>query len=193
MNEKDDSTFDDELTARAAALPKGMAPERDLWPGIEQAISAPAVRERNVWNAVWAKAAAVVLLVAGSSGVTYMMMNDPAIVTSPVREAPALVFETVSGSFGPRYNLGPDYLDARRNLAGSLEQKLGALPEETRQAVTTNLATIRQAIEEINHALADEPGNVLLQELLLDSYRDELDLMIKVDGVTSAAMRRGDI
>ena len=193
MNEKDESTFDDELMARAAALPKGVAPERDLWPGIEQAIAAPAAPASNVWNTVWAKAAAAVLLVGGSSGVTYMMMNEPGSVTSPVREAPVMVFETVSGSFGPRYNLGPDYLDARRDLAGSLEQKLEALPEETRQAVTTNLATIRQAINDINQALVDEPDNVLLQEFLLDSYRDELNLMIKVDGVTSAAMRRGDI
>ena len=193
MNEKDDSTFEDELMVRAAAMPKGVAPERDLWPGIEQAVSAPAERGSNAWNMVWTRAAAIVLLVAGSSGITYMMMNEPEVVTSPVREAPQMVFETVAGSFGPRYNLGPDYLDARRDLAGSLEQKLEALPEETRQAVTTNLATIRQAIHDINQALADEPDNVLLQELLLDSYRDELDLMIKVDGVTSAAMRRGDI
>ena len=193
MNEKDNSTFDEELMARAAALPKGVAPERDLWPGIEQAIAAPAAPAGNVWNMVWAKAAAIVLLVGGSSGITYMMMSEPEAVTSPVREAPVMVFETVSASFGPRYNLGPDYLDARRNLAGNLEQKLDALPDETRQAVTTNLATIREAIDEINKALVDEPDNVLLQELLLDSYRDELNLMIKIDGVTNAAMRRGDI
>ena len=193
MNEKDETAFEDELMARAQALPKDVAPGRDLWPAIEQAIAAPGAPRGNVWNMVWAKAAAIVLLVAGSSSVTYLMVNEPGAVTSPVREAPTMVFETVSGSFGPRYNLGPDYLDARRNLAGSLEQKLDALPEETRQAVMTNLATIRQAIEDINHALVDEPDNVLLQELLLDSYRDELDLMIKVDGVTSAAMRRGDI
>jgi hypothetical protein len=193
MNEKDEKAYEDELMARAAALPRGVAPERDLWPGIEQAVTAPVVPADNGWNTVWAKAAAIVLLVAGSSGITYLMVNEPDSVTSPVREAPEMVFETVSGSFGPRYNLGPDYLDARRDLAGSLEQKLDALPEETRQAVTTNLATIRQAIDDINKALVDEPDNVLLHELLLDSYRDELDLMIKVDGVTSAAMRRGDI
>ena len=193
MNDRNDTTHDDELMARAAAMPKGVAPERDLWPGIEQAITAPAAPAGNAWDTLWAKAAAVVLLVAGSSGVTYMMMNEPQSVTSPVREAPQMVFESISGSFGPRYNLGPDYLDARRNLAGGLEQKLEALPEETRRAVKTNLATIRQAINDINEALVDEPDNVLLQELLLDSYRDELDLMIRVDGVTNAAMRRGDI
>jgi hypothetical protein len=193
MNEKDETTIDDEMMMQAAKLPKGIAPERDLWPGIESAIAAPAAPERNLWREGWARAAAVVLLVAGSSSITYMMMSEPAAVSSPVREAPTLIFESVSGSFGPQYNLGPDYLDARRNLAGGLEEKLSALPEETRTAVTANLATIRQAIIDINQALANEPDNVLLQELLLDSYREELDLMIKVDGVTSAAMRRGDI
>jgi len=71
--------------------------------------------------------------------------------------------------------------------------KLAALPDETRQEVMANLETIRKAIDEINRALAEQPDNVLLQELLRDSYREELDLMIKVDGVASAAMRRGDI
>ena len=84
-------------------------------------------------------------------------------------------------------------MDARQDLAGSLDEKLAALPDETRQEVMANLETIRKAIDEINRALAEQPDNVLLQELLRDSYREELDLMIKVDGVASAAMRRGDI
>ena len=84
-------------------------------------------------------------------------------------------------------------MDARQDLAGSLDEKLAALPDETRQEVMANLETIRKAIDEINQALAEQPDNVLLQELLRDSYREELDLMIKVDGVASAAMRRGDI
>jgi ABC-type branched-subunit amino acid transport system ATPase component len=84
-------------------------------------------------------------------------------------------------------------VDARQDLAGSLDEKLAAMPDETRQEVMANLETIRKAIDEINRALAEQPDNVLLQELLRGSYREELDLMIKVDGVASAAMRRGDI
>jgi hypothetical protein len=190
MNEHDE--FEKELTARAAALPKAVAPERDLWPEIERAITA-SVPRRSEWSTVWARAASVLLLVGASSGITYLLMNKPVDPTSPVAEAPRLVFEPAAGSFGSQYHLGPGYVDARLDLAGSLDEKLAALPDETRQEVMANLETIRSAIDEINRALAEQPGSVLLQELLRDSYREELDLMIKVDGVASAAMRRGDI
>ena len=42
-------------------------------------------------------------------------------------------------------------------------------------------------------ALAEDPGNVLLQELLIETYRDELDVMKRVDAISNNAMVRGDI
>lgn len=193
MNDKDEQDFDDKLMARAGELPRSVQPERDLWPGIEQVISAPLKPKRAAWNTAWAQAAAVVLLVGGSSGLTYVAMTDSVDPTTPVVATPTLVFEPVSGSFGSQYHLGPDYLDARRNLVGRLDDELSNLPPETRDEILINMQTIRQAIEEINNALAREPDNVLLQKLLLDAYRDELGLMMKIDGVANAAMRRDDI
>jgi hypothetical protein len=106
---------------------------------------------------------------------------------------PALIFEPVSGSFGSQYNLGPDYQDARRVLAAKLDDELDNLPAETRNIVVTNLEAIRLAISDINKALAADPDNVLLQQLLLGTYRDELTLMNQVESITRSAMRRGDI
>ncbi len=193
MNETDDKNFDDELMAAAAGLKTEVSPERDLWPGIKQAISQPAKPARTVWNSVWAQAAAVLLLVGGSSGVTYLAITKDTNVLSPVAAGPALVFESVSGSFGSMYNLGPDYQDARRSLAAKLDQELSRLTPEERDNVQKNMDIIRAAIDDINLALAEEPDNTLLQKLLISTYREELDLMIRVDGITSAAMRRGDI
>ena len=193
MSEKDDNEFDDELMARAASLEAGIKPMRDLWPGIEQEISAVVKPNRSAWDSVWARAAAVVLLVGGSSAITYLAVNDNGDPTTVVGAAQTLVFEPVSGSFGSQYNLGPDYQDARRGLAAKVDEEIDNLSPETRADVLANLEAIRQAINEINRALADEPDNALLQNLLLSTYRDELSLLNKVNGITRSAMRRGDI
>jgi hypothetical protein len=194
MKHTDDRIFDDELMAAAARLARDVKPQRDLWPGIEQAIRQPARRERRLWNSVWAQAAAVLLLVGGSSALTYVVMSGNGNAVSPVAgNGPALVFEPVSGSFGSQYNLGPDYLDARRDLKARLDEELQKLTPEARDAVVNNLQTIQTAIDQINKALAEEPGNVLLQELLLSTYREELDLMRHVNGIATAALYRGDI
>jgi hypothetical protein len=194
MTDKDDSTKNDELMAKAAALATAVSPERDLWPGIEQAISEPVRPRRSGFGSMWAQAAAVVLLVGGSSGLTYLAMTgdeDPTV--PPMADTIELGFEPVSANFGSQYTLGPDYIDARRILKGSFDENLESLSPEAREEVIRNLATIRQAIDDINKALADQPDSVLLQELLLDSYRNELSLMMQVDGVTRNAMYRGDI
>ena len=192
MNDTDDNNFDDLMTA-AADLATEVKPGRDLWPGIEQAIAKPVRPARTMWNTVWAQAAAVLILVGGSSGLTYLAVTDSSDVTSPVAGGPTLIFESASGSFGSQYNLGPDYLDAQRDLAGRLDDELDHLTPEVRDAVVTNIEAIRTAIAEINLALAEDPDNVLLQELLLSTYREELTLMKQVNGFNLSAMRRGDI
>jgi hypothetical protein len=194
MNERDDNATDVELMAKAAKLSTSVTPERDLWPGIEQAIAAPPRRERSMWNTLWAQAAAIVLLVGGSSGLTYLAITADEDATVPGVPSPqALTFEPVAGSFGSQYNLGPDYLDARRVVSDNLDEQLARLSPEAREAVQRNMAAIREAIEDINLALAEDPDNVLLQELLIDTYQHELALMRQVDGISNSAMYREDI
>ena len=194
MNDIDDENLNDGLIVAAGRLATDVKPQRDLWPGIEQAITQPARHGRSGWNTVWAQAAAVILLVGGSSGLTYLAVSDDNSAVSPVAlSGPALNFQPVSGSFGSQYHLGPDYLDAKRDLEARLEEELTRLSPDTRNAVQSNMEEIRLAIEDINKALAEEPGNVLLQELLLRTYREELALMQHVDGIANSAMYRGDI
>ena len=195
MNERDETEAGetDALMRAARELPRGLAPQRDLWPGIERAISTPEPRRRD-WNRLFAQAAAVLLLVGGSSGVTWLALEGGQPAVQPGSAAPPLEFEMVAGSFGERYHLGPEFIDARNNLAAGLDAKLAQLPPETRVAVEKNIADIRSAIAEMNQALANEPDNALLQDLLLGAYREELRLMRKVDSIATAnEMRRADI
>ncbi len=189
MNENDDDKFDDELMARAGNLAKDIQPDRDLWPDIAQAIAAPATV--LPWSRYIAQAAVVVLMVGGSSGLTYLAVTDDNR-TMPL-QATSLVFEPVSGSFGSQYTLGPGFQDARSVLESRLEGEMETLSPESREVVNSNLSTIRAAIAEINRALADDPDSMLLQKLLVSSYQEELTVMRKINRITSTVMFREDM
>ena len=105
--------------------------------------------------------------------------------------APDLLFEPASYSAG--YALGPEYLEARSEMAASLDEELARLSPEARAEVEENLVVIRNAIAEINAALEEEPTNPLLQQLLLNAYQDEFAVMHKVGGLTNRVMSRKDI
>ncbi len=186
MNEK--QSFDDKLMEAARALETEVAPEHDLWPDIENAIARPS---RTRWNTVFAQAAAVLLLVGASSGLTYLAMTEKTPVATLVTDNTGLNYERAS--FGGHYTLGPGYQDARSSLKAQLDEELERLSPEVRAEVEKNIDAIRAAIDEINSALVDEPDNILLQELLLSTYREELSVMMKIDRVANAAMLRTDI
>ena len=62
-----------------------------------------------------------------------------------------------------------------------------------RADVEENLAVIQNAVDEISAALASEPNNALLQEMLADAYRKELAVMRHVGGLARNATARNDI
>jgi hypothetical protein len=177
---------EDKLVSTASRLTTEIAPERDLWPGIAEGIQAP---RRQSWAPVFAQAAAIVLLIGASSAVTYVTVKGQ---QQPVTQVtPELMFEQTS--FGGRYNLGPDFQDARAELATQLDVELAKLSPESRAEVEDNLEFVQKAIYEINQALAEEPNNALLQSKLLMAYREELSVLRRVGGLTRNVMMRNDI
>ena len=193
MTEEFNQAFDDALMARAKRLNKDVQPENDLWPDIEAVIEAERTAPKVApWHRYAVQAAALVLLVGGSSGLTYLALDGkvPNSSTTPVPLTVPLNAQTAS--FGDRYTLGPGFQDARRDLQSRLDVELERLSPEARAEVEMNMQTIRTAIDEINAALAEAPDNVLLQQLLLSSYREELALMDNVSGISNAVMWRED-
>jgi hypothetical protein len=178
--------FDDNLDLTARQLATEISPERDLWPGIAEAIEKP---QRPRWMPMLAQAAAVVLLIGGSSAVTYVAVKGNSGPITAV--APDLVFE--QASFGKNYNLGPGFQDARNSLRAELDVELSRLSPDARQDIKANLDVIHGAIIEINTALESEPDNVMLQQKLLGAYREELTLLRRVGGLTRNVMMRNDI
>jgi hypothetical protein len=124
---------DDKLTAAARQLATEIKPQRDLWPDIELAITDTAP-QRSRWTPMFAQAAAIVLLIGASSGLTYLAMKDgqPVVIPQPV---PEYTFERAA--FGSNYTLGSDYLDTRADVVARFEQEFERLSPEQRQDVPT--------------------------------------------------------
>jgi hypothetical protein len=185
MNER----HDDKLTTAARQLATEITPQRDLWPDIERAIGEPLPR-RSSRRPVFAQAAAVVLLIGASSGLTYLAVKDdpPVVIQQPT---PQYTFERAA--FGSNYTLGSDYLETRADLLARFERELEHLSPDERQDVEHSLEVIRGAIDDINAALQQDPDNMLLQDLLMRTYHEELNVMRKVGGVAQSVMTRRDI
>jgi len=177
---------DDNLMKAAGQLSTEISPERDLWPGIAEAIEMPT---RRRWSPMLAQAAAVVLLVGASSAVTYVTMKETG--PRPVIASPDMIFE--QASFGNRYNLGPGFQDARNTLVADLDVEMERLSAESRRNIETNLTLIHSAINDMNKALEEDPENLVLQKRLLSAYREELALLRRVSGLTRNVMMRNDI
>ncbi len=187
MSNDYDEFSDDKLSQAARQLATDIAPQRDLWPDIAEAIEDPRVRW---WSPRFAQAAAVLLLVGASSAITWQIAGNTRSSGTEVM-TPDMVFE--QASFGGRYHLGPGFQDARNSLVAELDAELAKLSVEDRATIETNLQLIHEAIFEMNQALEQEPDNVLLQERLLRTYRDELALLRRVSGLTRDVMLRNDI
>ncbi len=86
-----------------------------------------------------------------------------------------------AAAFGPGYALDPEYAAARQQLVAMLAERIDRLPPSARQKVENNLAELRRAADEINAALALQPGDALLEELLLNTYQDELAVLASVN------------
>ena len=92
-------------------------------------------------------------------------------------------------AFGPSGTLDTEYLAARQQLTRMLDERIAALPPSARAKLEFNLGEMRRAADEINAALAAQPGDPLLEELLLKTYQDELAVLSNVNELTNSLER----
>jgi len=170
------------LLHRAAKLPVGMDPDRDLWPGIRDMIVAgsalPSHARRSAVAYGW-MAAAAVLLVLLSSAVTLWVVRHRA-PTPVLRPSPASELVALRTS-------EPDYIQARKVLYAALEQRRRHLSPETLQILEQNLAAMDRALRAMKSALDKDPGNRGLAVLIESTYRQEIQLLMQAASLPTNA------
>jgi hypothetical protein len=187
-------------------LPQAIEPGRDLWPAIEarvqevQAAASPATGakvippHRSGARLRWLAAAAMVASVAvgvwigrsllpgtvqpGSAQVAHNQPPAGAQTGTPATQQSGV--PGVPTALDASYVNDPRYTRQRAALLRSLQAQLATMPPETRAKVTASLATIEKAKEDLEQALGKDPGNALLQELLINTYQDEMRVLTDV-------------
>jgi len=148
------------LVSAAAALPKSIAPERNLWTAVEARIVQRATY--NVRRAFWRRALAAAAVLVIALGL-YRLLPP---VTALYRPAGR-------GWVGVQ----ADFERATDELSGILAVERGRLRPETVALLERNLAVIDAAIAESRAALARDPTNADLRRLFAAASRHKVELL----------------
>lgn len=185
----DDEPLDSPELRRVGRLPGRVAPARDLWPAIAARIAAGAAVESGAsarpgrtgaWPGAAAALAAIVAMLA--IGLWIARKDDAAPRIAQSRGVPASLPAPAALPVG--FDLDPAYARERETQLARVAERLERLPPESQQRVAASLATLRRSIEDIRQALGTDPGNALLQELLLNTYQDEMRVVTAVAEAT---------
>ncbi|HEX9754450.1 MAG TPA: anti-sigma factor [Gemmatimonadales bacterium] len=141
-----------------ATLPRSLAPERELWSGIERRIR-PGSRRQPMLIA-----AAILLVLLPAALLVRSRQESPPM---PLAVAPAVA------------PLVATYESAARELEASVEDLARGTPA-LGSSLSRQLAILDAAIAESAGALEAEPANETLQALLLSAHRKKLALLRQV-------------
>ena len=165
------------ILAQASALPREMAPPRDLWAGIAERIEA----ERRVRPAWWgsvglAVAAALVVAV----GAALLLRTEPASLVPALMTTPASLGPTSIGAAEQEYE------QAATALMAALQARRDTLSPETLAGVEKNLLVMDQALSEVRAALGRDPGNPELTRMLVSTHRKKVETLRRVVRLSTA-------
>ena len=174
-----------DLEARARSLPREIAPPDDAWDAIKAEIQKPLHRSIQMprapgfWQHPAFLAAAALLLVAGSSLVTSSLIRSRAKreASTPYVESKSPRPEPGPSTFAEFASVENDYIGSVNQLSALLESEKTTLSPETVSKLKKSLEVIDAAILEARRALAADPANKELVEMLRASYNQKVDLL----------------
>jgi len=165
---------------RESAAPVADEPLDDLWPTIRARIDATKVvslahapasppKRRRAWLLVAGLAAAVVLAVVA------VRARPGRVDDLPIAEA-----VTDSTMLSAVADSAKAYEAEAQVLLDRLEIQRATMRPETVEAIERNLHTVDVAIAELKDAIARDPNNPALRQLLAASYRQKVELLKRV-------------
>ena len=130
----------------------------------------------------WMAAAAVIAALAVGMWIGRTVMPTTRTIAIPADGTTANVPKVTDGATALQaaYIADPKYREQRAALVKSLEAKLASLPPDSRAKVISSLATIQKSKQDLEAALGKDPSNALLQELLVNTYQDEMRVLTTV-------------
>ncbi len=180
------SGSDPRKVSALSQLPQAIEPERDLWPAIQARLkehapgaAGPAVRPGRGARLRWLAAAAMVASVAVGVWIGRDLAPVPGAASPGLAQQPPLR-ESEAAAVNAAYISDPRYRHEREVLMQSVQARLAAMPEPARAKVAASLKAIEDAKKDLESALGKDPSNALLQELLIDTYQDEMRVLTDV-------------
>jgi hypothetical protein len=152
------------LKAAADALPREVAPGRDLWPDIRARITT----RRSFVQRPWLLAAASALIAVGATAWVMQQRTEQALADAESRRA----FATVAA-----------FERSSAELTATLERRGATLDPRTRAVLEQSLRTIDEAIAEARGALDADPRNPAVQAFVAAAYRQKIDFLRRANDV----------
>jgi hypothetical protein len=177
------------LLAHAAALPRSVAPPRDLWPEIERQVA----RETRfaavfAWRRPVMLAAAATVVLGVLAALLWQSAPAPRVQTAAIPEStPLAVPAAMTPIADPALaEAVREYEDAAKTLLAMLEQRRGKLADADIASVEENVAVIDHALAEVRAALAKDPVNPELNRMLVAKHRQKVDVLRRVVRLSTA-------
>jgi hypothetical protein len=169
------------LLDAAHALPREVAPPPEVWSALQSRVkSAPPSRRTRSWNLGWLAAAAAVVFFVGAALLLPPSVgkgkSKGAVVQSPVTSPQSPVVLAVERSYAP----------AIEDLRRTLDQQRSTLSPTTVAVIEKAVATCDTAIAEARAALAADPANQTLLQILSAQFAHKVALLQRATELSSS-------
>lgn len=166
------------LVAAARALPRDVEAPPEVWTGIRNRVGTTR-RASARWSRIarWTALAATIAFVAVTGLLLQGRKAKATKILAPgtLATATPVVVDKVERT----------YLGTVAQLRATLDQQRPALPPATVRTVEGSLAVIDTAIAEARQALASDPGNQSLVDILSAHYGRKVELLTRATEISS--------